>query len=97
MNLAICLQEVGRSAEALAMMADAAERLARVLGEEHPHTLRCRANHAIIRAGAAGLSPVAEAQVFIDKLVVRLGAHHGAVLALQEGRLLRRVIDPHPF
>jgi MinD-like ATPase involved in chromosome partitioning or flagellar assembly len=95
MNVAICEHDVGHNDRALALMEDAARQLAAVVGADHPHTLRCEANLALIRRSITGADAGEEA--IIERLALRLGEHHGAVTALREGRLLRRIIDPHPF
>jgi MinD-like ATPase involved in chromosome partitioning or flagellar assembly len=95
-NVAVCCYEVGELREALDLMQDAAVRLAEVLGPEHPHTLRCQANHAIIRRALDPDSP-REEQDIIERLARRIGDDHTTVVGLREGRVLRRIIDPHPF
>jgi MinD-like ATPase involved in chromosome partitioning or flagellar assembly/tetratricopeptide (TPR) repeat protein len=97
MNQAICAHDVGDARTALDLMVDAAGRLARVIGPEHPHTLRCQANAALIRATIPGVPAPTEEVAIIDRLAQRIGDRHGAVLALRDGKLLRRIIDPHPF
>jgi hypothetical protein len=96
MNVAICEFDVRETERALSRMADAARRLARVLGADHPHTLRCEANLSLIKCAVHGPG-VPGPEPIIDRLASRLGDDHPAVAALRDGRLLRRVIDPHPF
>ena len=74
----------------------AAERK-RVLGPQHPDTLRSRANQLLTRheQGVAGAS--AERKAIIEELTVLLGPEHADVgTALSGGRLLS-AIDPQPF
>ncbi|NUT36621.1 MAG: tetratricopeptide repeat protein [Hamadaea sp.] len=96
-NLAVCAAEVGDLEVALAPLQEAAGLLATVLGPEHPDTVRCEANLAIVR-GDLG-QPGAEAQRtrVLARLVQRLGTAHPAVRALRDGRLLHRIVEPHPF
>jgi MinD-like ATPase involved in chromosome partitioning or flagellar assembly/tetratricopeptide (TPR) repeat protein len=96
MNVAICTHDVGQTLAALDLIDDAGRRLTQVLGSEHPHTIRCRANHALLQR-LAGLAPPGAELVYIEQLARRIGDDHGAVVALRDGRLLRRIIDPHPF
>jgi hypothetical protein len=68
-----------------------------VLGPDHPHTLRCQANLAIILLRARGAGYQDSLDQAIERLGQRVGPTHRAVKALRAGRLLRRIIDPHPF
>lgn len=97
MNLAIVAAEQDHYDEALNLMASAASQMSQVLGPSHPHTLRCEANLAVIRRLHGGEAYQAEEDAAIDRIARRVGTAHPAVAALRHGRLLRRIIDPHPF
>jgi MinD-like ATPase involved in chromosome partitioning or flagellar assembly len=97
MNLAVATADDGDLEEALPLMTTAAEHLHTVLGDNHPHTLRCEANRAIILRRLRGPGYQDELDRAIERLAQRLGADHPAVASLRDGRLLRRIIDPHPF
>jgi hypothetical protein len=97
MNLAVVEADDENYEPARELMADAADRLAEVLGVGHPHTLRCRANLAIILRRMHGVAYRVEVDAAIDAFADRVGQRHPAVAALRRDRLLRRIIDPHPF
>ena len=97
MNAAICAHDAGEVAQALDLMRDAAQRLTNVLGPEHPHTLRCQANYALMQRDADGAAVSGDARAIIDRLARRIGDDHTTVIALRDGRMLSRIIDPHPF
>lgn len=73
--------------------------MAKVLGDQHPDVLVCRANLALLRSGARGdgsgqlLGDDPVAIRAIDDLAVQLGQNHPSVVLLQEGQLLYRVTD----
>lgn len=96
LNLAVLLHENGRVEEAAVLAGRIADLTEEVLGARHPDALRARAN-ATLMDPAAGSGPrVADPQVVAD-LAAALGESHPAVKALQEGRFLHRVLDPHPI
>ena len=103
LNLAVCLADAGDLAAAAALLAVAADGMARVLGPDHPDTLRCQLNSALVEQRRGGEGPTAELAALIasgevlDRLARRLGDAHPAVEVLRAGQLLRKVIDPHPF
>ncbi|HEX6871463.1 MAG TPA: FxSxx-COOH system tetratricopeptide repeat protein, partial [Micromonosporaceae bacterium] len=97
MNAALCLHDLGDSQQALVVLDEAVHLSAQRRGEDHPDTLRGQANTLLIRRALAGSDPAGEVPVLIDRLAHRIGDDHGDVLALTQGRLLRRIIDPHPF
>ncbi|MFC5007713.1 FxSxx-COOH system tetratricopeptide repeat protein [Dactylosporangium cerinum] len=97
MNLAVVEADDNNFEVARTLMADAALDLVEVLGPEHPHTLRCEANRAIIDLRVHGHAYQERVNIAIDKFADRVGQGHPAVQALRRGRLLRRIIDPHPF
>jgi MinD-like ATPase involved in chromosome partitioning or flagellar assembly/tetratricopeptide (TPR) repeat protein len=96
MNFAICVAASGDAQAAIEPMRDATARITRTFGPHHPHTMRCQANLALLldRVGAAG---DVELNDTLRALADTIGVAHPAVNALREGRLLRRIIDPHPF
>ena len=93
-NLGVCLGEMGRDDEALAILRSTVERALTKLGATHPDTLSCQANIAIIaeRTGAGG-----DPATIGRRISERSGPDHPAVAAVEKRRLLRRVIDPIPF
>lgn len=97
MNLAVVEADDHNFDTARTLMADAAEDLADVLGRDHPHTLRCEANRAIIDMRVHGVAYQERVTAAIDAFAERVGQSHPAVKALRRGKLLRRIIDPHPF
>ncbi|MEV4514379.1 tetratricopeptide repeat protein [Dactylosporangium sp. NPDC049525] len=97
MNLAVVEADDQNYETARSLMATAAADLAEVLGPEHPHTLRCEANRAIIDLRVHGHAYQEQVNIAIDAFADRVGRAHPAVQALRRGRLLRRVIEPHPF
>jgi hypothetical protein len=97
MNLAVVAADAQAYDEALTLMGAAAERLAVVLGPDHPHTLRCEANRVLILHRLHGAAYRDQVETAIDVFARRVGPRHPAVDALRVGKLLRRIIDPHPF
>ncbi len=97
MNLAVVDADLEDYESALRGTRAAATSLARVLGPDHPHTLRCQANLAIILLRARGAGYQDSVDQAIERFGQRVGATHRAVKALRSGRLMRRIIDPHPF
>jgi MinD-like ATPase involved in chromosome partitioning or flagellar assembly len=97
MNLAVVQADDGNLDDALTLMASAAVDLATVLGPDHPHTLRCVANEAIIERRLNGSTYQEKVDTAINVFADRVGESHPAVAALRRDRLLRRIIDPHPF
>ncbi len=96
-NLAVCAAEAGALEIALRDAEQVADHLAATIGADHPDTLRCEGNLAILsrRLNLPGAEEkVAAAR---KKLEDRLGADHPATSALRGGRLLHRVVEPHPF
>ena len=63
----------------------------RVLGWQHPDTLRCRANLLLTR------SERSERQAVIDDLAALIGEQHPDVTAALSGSRLLCAIDPQPF
>ena len=105
MNEAICIAEQtdppeGRDAadqEALRLLHRATEGLGRVLGEDHPNALRCRANLLLLRERLEPGQWAQQLDATARRLARRLGEGHPAVSAIREKRFQRRIIDPHPI
>jgi hypothetical protein len=93
MNRAIYLFEAGDTFEASALAEDLAGMTRQVLGAKHPDALRASANAQLMQSGEAR---TADPQVLAD-LTAALSGAHPAVRALQDGRLLHRVLDPHTY
>jgi hypothetical protein len=68
----------------------------RILGPQHPDTLRCRANLLLSREREPGemLKPRLE---IADKLAELLGQDHPDVMTIHSGERLLCTIDPQPF
>ncbi len=99
-NVAVIEADLHEPTEALALLSAAADLLTDLLGPAHPHTLRCRANHALIQRRVHGVdhqAQVDEAVEAVEAVVARIGGNHPSVAELKRGRPVRRVIDPHPF
>ena len=96
-NVAICTAEAGDVEAGIALMVPLAQRGAAILGPEHPDSLRAFANEALMKRmlGHSDEEPVIAR--LRNTLAARLGESHPAVQALTLGRLLHRVVDPHPF
>jgi hypothetical protein len=78
------------------LLNDAYPRMTRALDPQHPNTLRCLANLALVSRHLGRDAPASEASI-LQMLIERLGADHPAVGAMRERRYLHRIIDPHPF
>ncbi|MCW3842874.1 FxSxx-COOH system tetratricopeptide repeat protein [Micromonospora yasonensis] len=96
-NVAVIEADLHNHTEALALMTGAAELLVELLGRDHPHTLRCGANRALILRRMHGADYQSQADAAIAAVAGRIGSNHPSVVELKRGRLLRRVIDPHPY
>jgi hypothetical protein len=96
-NLAVCTAEDGDLAAALQPIDQTATQLGIVLGADHPDTLRCEGNLAILsgRLGLAGSDTMMNRA--LQRLVARLGTSHPAAEAMREGKFLHRIVEPHPF
>jgi MinD-like ATPase involved in chromosome partitioning or flagellar assembly/tetratricopeptide (TPR) repeat protein len=97
MNVGITTAEAGDPETALDIVREVSELSIAVLGEDHPDTLRCHANQALLLARLHRHDPGFSVTERINRLAQRVGDNHPAVGALREGRLVRRIIDPHPF
>jgi hypothetical protein len=67
-----------------------------VLGPDHPNTLRCRANLAMV-LGRVGPAPEAELGQLTELLRRRIGDDHPSMEDLRHRRFMHRVIDPHQY
>ncbi|MFF5082058.1 FxSxx-COOH system tetratricopeptide repeat protein [Actinoplanes sp. NPDC000266] len=105
MNLAISIAEQasppeGRAAadqEALRLLQRASDGLNRVLGEDHPNALRCRANLLLLQERLEPGRRSQQLDATARRLARRLGEGHLAVAAIRESKFQRRIIDPHPI
>ncbi|WP_433789141.1 FxSxx-COOH system tetratricopeptide repeat protein [Actinoplanes sp. CA-252034] len=95
LNLAVLHAETGEVPAALRIIEPTMQRHREVLGPDHPDALRCAANRALMRRAAG--DPAPDDADIADRLEHALGETHPAVLALEEGRYLHRMLDPHPF
>jgi tetratricopeptide (TPR) repeat protein/CO dehydrogenase nickel-insertion accessory protein CooC1 len=97
MNLASCHAEVGEVGAAQVRMRQVAARMSTALGADHPDTLCCESHVAITGGWLGQTGSGAEAARTTQRLVETIGRHHPIVQTLQEGKLVHRVLDPHPF
>ncbi|MBQ0897073.1 tetratricopeptide repeat protein [Micromonospora sp. U56] len=96
-NLAILLAEEGQRDQASQQLRQAAARWSATSGPHHPDTLRCQANVALVGQGHEGKAPSPGDLLPLDLLAEVVAADHPTVQALRKGRLVPRMIDPHPF
>jgi MinD-like ATPase involved in chromosome partitioning or flagellar assembly len=87
MNIGVIMAERGDDSAARDALRAAADGLAEVLGPDHPDALCAAAN-----LGRADDGDTAAALI---RLAARLGPDHPTVVALRQGRYLRRTIDPY--
>ncbi|GGM39700.1 FxSxx-COOH system tetratricopeptide repeat protein [Dactylosporangium sucinum] len=78
------------------LLSKALDRLREELGNDHPDTLRTAGNLAIANQSSPE-APRLERIRIADQLANRIGQDHPSVLALREGRYIRRILDPHPY
>jgi len=86
----------GRLAEAADLEQLVVSERERVLGSQHPDTLRCQANLLLTRQ-ALGADGSRERQAVIAELASMVGSGHPDVTAAEEGERLLCMIDPQPF
>lgn len=104
MNEGICIAEdadppEGREAGdrlALRLLQRASEGLNRILGPDHPNSLRSRAN-VILQWNRVEPGRPQRVDSVLRDLANRLGDTHPAVVTVRDGNLQRRIIDPHPI
>ncbi|WP_433537626.1 FxSxx-COOH system tetratricopeptide repeat protein [Micromonospora sp. CA-249363] len=96
-NLGICLAEEGDRQAALERLRAVADRWVATSGPRHPDALRCLANLALVARESDGDRPSATITTQVVELGGVVAAEHPSVRALREGRLVARIVDPHPF
>jgi hypothetical protein len=69
----------------------------RILGSQHPDTLRSRANLLLTRHSLGMSDATAERQAVLDGLATLIGPEHPDVTAAMRGSRLLCAIDPQPF
>ncbi len=99
MNVAVCAAELEPGPTPLGDLRLLLERLRQRIGPDHPDTLRCAANVALLlRHRPFGDEPTdVDGVQVLTRLRARLGVAHPAVAAFEERRYLYRVLDPHPY
>jgi CO dehydrogenase nickel-insertion accessory protein CooC1 len=97
MNLASAMVETEDLESAREHMRQVFARMAAVLGEAHPDTLTCESHVAIVTRRLDESVSAGDVTGVIQRLADTIGASHPIVLALQEGQLVHRILDPHPF
>ncbi|MBQ0892965.1 tetratricopeptide repeat protein [Micromonospora sp. U56] len=96
-NAAVFDINSGELEEGRARLRTVVERMVEVLGPEHPDTLRGLGNLEVVHQMASGgLVSIGRTRI-ADRLADRIGQRHPSVLVLRDGRLVRRVVDPHPY
>ncbi|MFF0154211.1 FxSxx-COOH system tetratricopeptide repeat protein [Micromonospora sp. NPDC005203] len=96
-NFGICLAEEGDRDAAIECLRATADRWDDKSGVSHPDALRCRANLDLVLRVSDGDRPSAATTDPVVKLGGVVAPDHPSVRALREGRLVARIIDPHPF
>jgi tetratricopeptide (TPR) repeat protein len=96
-NLAICMADDGDYEAALASLNQTATELADVLGADHPDTIGCEANTALLSEQLRMPGFEALLENALERLVLRLGRNHPSVDTLRQGRLIHWIVEPHPF
>ncbi|WP_432839253.1 FxSxx-COOH system tetratricopeptide repeat protein [Dactylosporangium sp. CA-092794] len=96
-NVAVFTIMLGDAQAGRAMIDDVVRRMARVLGDQHPDTIRSRGNAALSRESRDGGSASPERATVTDLLASRIGQRHPSVVAFRDGRYVRRVLDPHRY
>ncbi|MDQ7903251.1 FxSxx-COOH system tetratricopeptide repeat protein [Phytohabitans sp. ZYX-F-186] len=97
MNLASCHAEAGDLELAYSRMREVGARMAKALGVEHPDTLCCESHVGIIGGWRGPAASSTAPAPTIARLIETIGRHHPTVRTLQDGKLVHRVLDPHPF
>ncbi|TDB79937.1 FxSxx-COOH system tetratricopeptide repeat protein [Micromonospora sp. KC721] len=96
-NVAVFTAYSGDLAAGREQLRDVVARLTDVLGPEHPDTLRSIGNLETVHQMASGGRVSIGRTRVADQLADRVGQHHPSVLVLRDGRLVRRVLDPHHY
>jgi hypothetical protein len=98
MNLAICLTDVNRTAQARTLLAGKIDAIRHTFGHDHPNTLRAEANLALMDRALGDAQADIRLATLRERLVNRLGGErHPIVAGLQRRSYLYRLIDPHQF
>ncbi|MEH0931704.1 FxSxx-COOH system tetratricopeptide repeat protein [Micromonospora sp. CPCC 205558] len=95
-NLGVCLAEEGHRDAAIERLRATADRWVATSEASHPDTLRCRANLDLVLRETVG-DQEATTIAAVVSLGEVVGVDHPGVRALRDGRLVARIIDPHPF
>jgi len=96
MNVAACLAEVELNA-AYERMRHVVDLMSATLGPSHPDTLCCQANVAITANVMGARHPGNNLTKTLELLSDTIGKDHPVVTDLKEGRLIHRILDPHPW
>ncbi|TDB72049.1 FxSxx-COOH system tetratricopeptide repeat protein [Micromonospora sp. KC723] len=96
-NVAVFTVYAGDLETGREQLRDVVARLTDVLGAEHPDTLRSTGNLEVVNQMASGGRVSIGRTRVADRLADRIGQHHPSVLVLRDGRLVRRVLDPHHY
>ena len=96
-NVGVFTIELGLIEPGRASLAEAVRRLTAALHDGHPDTLRSKGNLALSNEPADAGSPSRERARIVERLGSHVGQHHPSVVALREGRFVRRILDPHPY
>ena len=91
------LAQLGKLEDAVALEELVLAERTRVLGPEHPDTLRCQANLLLTRHQQGANGQPTERQRVIRELALMLGANHPDVAAAGASRRLFCVVNPQPF
>jgi hypothetical protein len=91
------LAGLGRVGEALAVEERVLAERTRVLGSQHPDTLRSQVNLLLTERQRGSYGSTAEREHVIAELVDALGAEHPDVAAAILNRRLSCVVTPQPF
>jgi tetratricopeptide (TPR) repeat protein len=97
MNLAICLADVGEVEQSRDLLQSVATRMAGTLGPDHPDTLSCQTHLAIVLRRLGEPNAAATYVQATERIGKALGVDHPIVVALREGRMMYRVLDPNPY
>jgi hypothetical protein len=97
MNLGSCVMEDGDIEQGTSILRDVAAWMAQTLGPDHPDTLSCEANLALTLREAGEPGVEADLNRVLERLAEVLGGGHPTLARLRSGRLVHRVLDPHPF
>jgi hypothetical protein len=94
---ATVLAHYGALEEAAALEGLVTAERARVLGGQHPDTLRCRANQLLMLHQQGSTRAEGNRRQVIQDLAAMLGASHPDVITVTRDQRLLCMIDPQPF